>query len=297
MNYKIVISDRAQWENSAYPLRGNAQKWFADGSKTSEGTGVGVFGPSFKRFTPLGTEASVMQAEILGILLSANEASNRGLKGIRIHIHTDSKAAIFALNKFEYTSKLTYECQKTLNKLASENYVSLIWVPGHSEVKGNVIADSLAKRGSANQLIGPQPCFGFNNQHVKMELTKWENKEVIKYKNKVQGQRQAKNFIVNSKTKANEALSLKRKDLRLTIGILSGHGPLRYHLKNIGRSTTSNCRFCDGQKEDSHHILLECPALSVYRGQHLGERQPSIRCIQRACIKDILGFIKEINID
>ena len=130
-----------------------------------------------------------------------------------------------------------------------------------------------------------------------MELTKWEYKEIHKYKNKVQGHRQAKDFIINSKERANQALSLKRKDLKLLTGILSGHGPLRYHLNNIGKSTTSDCRFCGGPKEDSHHILLECPAIAVYRGQYLGQQQPSTRCIQKACIKDILDFIKKIGID
>ncbi len=42
-------------------------------------------------------------------------------------------------------------------RLAERNLVSLIWVPGHTDVQGNEIADELARKGSATSFVGPEP--------------------------------------------------------------------------------------------------------------------------------------------
>jgi ribonuclease HI len=42
-------------------------------------------------------------------------------------------------------------------ELAATNIVCLIWVPGQSGIKGNEMADELARQGSANPFVGPKP--------------------------------------------------------------------------------------------------------------------------------------------
>ena len=46
-------------------------------------------------------------------------------------------------------STTVLECIRVLNEVALVNQVTLRWVPGHSDVEGNEIADLLAKQ-SAN---------------------------------------------------------------------------------------------------------------------------------------------------
>ena len=74
----------------------------------------------------------------------------RGVQNERIRICTDSQAAIMALSSHKVTSRLVWECIKTLNELAEHNKITLMWVPGHCGVEGNEKADELAKQGSMN---------------------------------------------------------------------------------------------------------------------------------------------------
>ena len=64
------------------------------------------------------------------------------------------------LPKPEISSILVWKCKKALNQLAGLNNVALIWVPGHSEIKGNKKADQLAMKGAAGleSILGPAPC-------------------------------------------------------------------------------------------------------------------------------------------
>jgi len=41
-------------------------------------------------------------------------------------------------------SKLVLECKTTLEKLAQNNDIRLVWVPGHAAIPGNEEADQLA---------------------------------------------------------------------------------------------------------------------------------------------------------
>ena len=96
--------------------------------------------------------------------MAINEVAYLNLKkGVslkRIHIYSDSKAALQALDNVEINSKIVYETAQHLNKLCVNNMVKLSWVPGHSNIKGNDIADSLARLGSSTQFADPEPYIG-----------------------------------------------------------------------------------------------------------------------------------------
>jgi hypothetical protein len=51
--------------------------------------------------------------------------------------------------------------------------VTLRWVPDHTGVEGNEIANKLANEGSDNYFIGPEPFFGYNNTKCKQILDEW----------------------------------------------------------------------------------------------------------------------------
>jgi ribonuclease HI len=63
----------------------------------------------------------------------------------RIHICSDSRAAIAALAKTTSKSSLEWERMKVLEKVIGSNKVTLVWIPGHHGIPGNEEADKLAK--------------------------------------------------------------------------------------------------------------------------------------------------------
>ncbi|KAL7723283.1 hypothetical protein ACLKA6_013325 [Drosophila palustris] len=89
---------------------------------------------------------------------------------------------------------------------------------------------------------------------------------------------------------------LKKSDLRILTGYLTGHCGLRYHLKKLNLSDTETCKFYALEQETSEHVLCECPALCRRRLQILGcETTPPYKIWETKTGK-VLKFIKSLNI-
>jgi ribonuclease HI len=85
---------------------------------------------------------------------------------------SDSKAALKALHAVR-TSPLVHQCQKVLNDISARHVVGLYWVPGHAGVRGNEIADELARGGSALRFLGPEPALGVSRRDIRKRLSHW----------------------------------------------------------------------------------------------------------------------------
>lgn len=86
-------------------LDANNSIWYTDGSKTNEGTGSGVYGPNTRISVILGKSSTIFQAELEAIRMCVEHLAERGPKGQRFAILSDSQAAIRALN-FSLSNKL-----------------------------------------------------------------------------------------------------------------------------------------------------------------------------------------------
>jgi hypothetical protein len=55
--------------------------------------------------------------------------------------------------------------------------------------------------------------------------------------------------------------------LRAAVGLLTSHSSLRAHLHKLGHAERQECRLCGYEKEDSVHIVCDCPVLAceIYR--------------------------------
>jgi ribonuclease HI len=76
-----------------------------------------------------------------------------------VSICSDSQAALRALQAAK-TSPLVRQCQKVLNDISTQHTVGLYWTLGHAGVRGNEIADKLARDGSVQNLWDQSLSYG-----------------------------------------------------------------------------------------------------------------------------------------
>jgi len=90
-----------------------------------------------------------------------------------VSICSDSQAALKALQAAKTMSPLVRHCQQVLNDISAWHAVRLYWVPGHARVRGNEIADRLARSSSGQQFIGPEPYLGVSRQNIRKKMKRW----------------------------------------------------------------------------------------------------------------------------
>jgi hypothetical protein len=140
-------------------------------------------------------------------------------------------------------------------------------VPGHAGVRGSEMADQLARDGSVQRFVGPEPFLGLSRQNIKRKIQQWmENQHLVLWRGPCSTQRQERELISGPDlaTRA-RLLSFNRTQSRVVIGLLTGHNTLRRHLYIIGLSNNPICRKCGTKEETSAHILCECEALALLR--------------------------------
>jgi len=53
----------------------------------------------------------------------------------------------------------------------------MFWVPGHSRVRGNEIADELAIEGTVNRFVEPEPALRVSRQIIGKKIKVWLNNQ------------------------------------------------------------------------------------------------------------------------
>ena len=80
--------------------------------------------------------------------------------------------------------------------ISARHAVGLFWVPGHAGVRGNEIADELARDGSAQRFVGPEPVLGVCRQKIRRKMKRWrENKHLALWRGPCSTQRQTRELI------------------------------------------------------------------------------------------------------
>jgi hypothetical protein len=125
-----------------------------------------------------------------------------------------------------------------LNDISTRHAIGLYWVPGHAGVRGNEIADELARGGSAVQFVGPEPALGVSRQDIRRRIRRWlVNQHGVWWRGLGNTQRQAPELISGTCLGAKARfLSFNRTQSRVVTGLLTGHNNLRRLLHLMGLS-------------------------------------------------------------
>ena len=295
--YDVRLPSRQDWESPELLLGGFTHIFFTDGSLTDTGCGAGwTLQNRVQKSYALGKYATVFQTEIFAINQVAYWIIQERLKGCNIVICSDSQASLQALCSPESKSKLIIECKLRLNSVGRLNHVELIWVPGHCGIDGNEIADELARSGSSNEPIGPEPMLGISSAYISSWIDQHDDLLHAERWKALDRCKHSKLFIKEpSKKLADFILKLNRENCRDLVGTLTGHNPNGTHLVRIGIKQDALCQSCLEEEDRPEHKLCNCPAFSRLRRQILSNQFIEVGNLHSIPIEDILLFLKRIR--
>jgi ribonuclease HI len=294
--YKTEINSRERWDAN-YARLEKPITWYSDGSKNDVGAGSGIYSKELlvNKSTRLSDHSTVMQAEITAIRLCAEESIQWDLRDEDIYIFSDSQAAIMALGNSRIYSVAVRNCIQKLNELGKCNKLTIAWVPGHEGIEGNEIADELARIGTNKENVDistPEPWTErggkIKERRIKMFRDLWNNSRGLNH---------SKMMMEPFKKGKNQLSRINRRDLRVLIGILTGHGCLRKYLKRIGKAEDDNCRYCEEEeKEDMKHLMTRCSKFMELRRQLFGSGFPEENSFKDIKHSTLLKFAKKTGI-
>jgi hypothetical protein len=114
----------------------------------------------------------------------------------------------------------------------------------------------------------------------------------------VPGHKHWKLFISGpSKKRAEELLKLSRHLLSIVVAILTGHAPVRTHLRTMALFEGDPlCRFCEQEAETVQHIICRCEAMARRRFSVFGDSVVEPKVIRLATVMDLCLFIRGIRL-
>ena len=244
---------------------------YTDGSafKATINAGYGVLicfpdGSSNKIHAACGTICSNYEAEIEGIKAAVthlNSTFERDPTAVaNVVIFTDSKSALQAMENSNNQTLL--EASNLLTAFSIR--LVLQWIPGHTNIEGNDIADKLAKQGANSD----QPQKPITLQTAKLIIKQNYKEEWMNMWARGTTGRAVYNHMSTTKTK-DPIRSLQRKEQCAIFRLRTQHVPLNSHLNRINPEHAPLCELCDNPNETVEHLLFRCPKLQDLRLQLL----------------------------
>ena len=183
-----------------------------------------------------------------------------------IVIFTDSKSALDGLDNDptnnEEFRKILLETHELIETYGVE--ITMQWIPGHSDIPGNDIADTLAKTGSRQEQPSTKTTYETVKQIIRSNFKEeWLNEWAMGTTGRVLFQHMTTPNINDNLDK------LSRKDQATIFRLRTQHIPLNSHLNRIGAIAEKACPLCNHADETVEHHLFSCTKLNDLRKELL----------------------------
>lgn len=272
---------------------------YTDASSDQKECGIGVYHESgnFMLSLKLENYVCIMSAEIEAIHVALQYINRSGL--INTVIMTDSRSGCeYLRNQLDNDERDTV-IDKIL-MMAAVTRTSIQWVPGHVGVRGNEIADQLAKQAlSGNNVHSNKILFhdavGYFERLCDESAQQW----YLEYTTELgKGRKyfQIQNTIPQKPW--HYKLDLDNKQIRTLNRLLSGHDFSRFWLHKMKLADDCICESCD-TIDNAEHMLFFCVKYAVTRSKYELDKFSNIYQIwnqnNTSILRNVVNFLKEIK--
>ncbi|XP_045126267.1 uncharacterized protein LOC123513261 [Portunus trituberculatus] len=212
------------------------------------------------RFPP---DTDVLTAELYALQQALNHLTTLSSTGSAV-IYTDSLSSLHLLQSRHPTSFtfLVHSIQRTLLQLPTMGWgVTLQWVPSHSGIRGNEVADAAAKMGlsEVNITLLPLPLSTAKCIISRKCHSTWDTSLNTALLTTSLGQYRCNSSPQPWMRQQSRVLDVALTRLRL------GHTRLTAHLHRLHLSPDPYCPWCRTVPETIEHFLLHCPRFHSHR--------------------------------
>nr|XP_049699873.1 uncharacterized protein LOC126055284 [Helicoverpa armigera] len=244
---------------------------YTDGSKTDHNVRAAFYDPQldFTKCIKLNAACSVFTAESYAIYCALQHAIS--VNNVHtILIVSDSKSVLSALNNVNMSFKLNYILYeirvKTKQLLDKFINVEFVWVPSHSGIPGNEIADAVTHwehYDDQTELV--KVPFSDYHSHIKEINRKlWNDYWTLTLENKGKWYADIQKEL-RRKPWFNNCEYINRRFITTITRMRLGHCLTPAHLNRINVYNDSRCKYCDAEVADLDHIVLKCANFNIQR--------------------------------
>ena len=250
---------------------------FTDGSRLNNKTGAALVVYSKHNEEPLAAfkwrlddRNTVFQAELMAIREASTCLRSLPCQNASVAIFTDSLSAVQALSAEASSSLLCIETRRELDTLTSLcSSVSLTWIRGHTGIRGNELADTLAKEGTISSSFKAVP---LPVSHFKSSL----REDIFTARVNSWSDSTSSNPLhsllkhYSSPQHINFFKTLNRRNSRILTAFLDNRAPLQAFVNKLDATISPICSYCLSGRQDNSHVLFYCPSFELQRLRHLG---------------------------
>lgn len=263
-------------------------KVYTDGSKTNEGVGFSIHCEETSASHRLREHFSIFTAELYGLLEAVKYAKTRSSE--QLALITDSRSSIQAIIKPFSRNVLVQKIQAEISDFSRP--VKLCWTPSHCNIRGNEMADQLARRAISNYEFYPATISRDDLRNkLKRDINeKWREKWRNAPENKLRE-------ITDSTTELPNFSCSNREWERTLTRLRIGHTK-KTHGFMMAQAERPYCEDCTVPLS-VRHILLECPSFSLERTRFFPDPNVTLRKLlvdESNYNGNLYKFLKDINI-